>query len=112
MKIRINKNTLADMPDAVRAIVQTWKAQYGKAFVSVENREGFFPNEDARVTLLDLRSGATASAQAAGAFAGYTKLSPGAEVPLPVGVVAIEQGFFCGVPFLAIYQGAPKAIAA
>jgi len=49
-------------------------------------------------------------ARAAGEFAGMTKLSPTAEIPLPVGVVAVEEGYFLGHPFLTIYQGGVKQI--
>lgn len=110
MKVRLNKKTLSEMPEAVRAIVSDWKTHYGKAFISVENRTSFFVGEDSRVTLLNLIDGSAASAQAAGDFAGMTQLSPNAQIPLVPGVVAIEQGFFCGLPYLNLFQGCPKQI--
>lgn len=110
MKVRLNKATLQQMPAQVREIVTAWREKYGKATISVENTQGFYASEDARVTLLNLGTGRTATAQAAGEFAGMTRLSPCDVINLPVGVVAIEQGFFCGTPFLTVWQGAPKAI--
>lgn len=112
MKIRLNKSTLSEMPAVVANLVSAWKAQYGKAFISVENVTQFYPSEDARVTLFDLASGKSASATAAGDFAGYTNLSPNAPIPLMPGIVAVETGFFCGMPFLNLYQGSVKQITA
>lgn len=106
MKIRLNKQTLQQMDPRVREVVEVWKARYRKAFISVENRQSFFPREDARITMLNLATGVQQKERAAGEFAGYTRLSPTAEVPLPVGVVAVVEEFFCGTPYLTIYQGA------
>jgi hypothetical protein len=112
MKVRLNKAVLSEMDSQVREVVAAWKARYGKAFISVENRPSFYTSEDARVTMLNLFSGVSQTAQAAGAFAGATKLSPCAEVPLPSGTVAIVEEFFCGTPYLTIYQSSPKQVAA
>ena len=98
------------MPDQVREIVAAWKAQYRRAFISVENRETFSAGEDSRVVLINLDSGKTAGSQVAGSFSGMTQLSPTANIPLAPGVVAVETGFFLGVPFLSVFQYAPKAI--
>jgi hypothetical protein len=107
MRHRINKALLADMPPGVREIVLTWRDRYGKAHVSVENCPSFYAAEDSRVTMMNLLTGRVQSARTAGEFAGFTKLSPCAAIPVPEGVVAIEEGFFCGHPFLTIYQGVP-----
>ena len=42
MKLRLNNQTLSQMPEQVRAIVADWKAQYRKAFITVENTDGFY----------------------------------------------------------------------
>jgi hypothetical protein len=110
MRIRLNKTTLSQMPEAVRQIVTEWQARYRKATISVENHPGFYASEDAKVTMINLGTGRAATAQAAGEFAGMTRLSPCDVIPLPVGVVAIEQGFFCGTPFLTVHQGSPEQI--
>jgi hypothetical protein len=105
MKIRLNKQVLDQMPAQVRELVVEWKNTYHRIFISVETVPQFYAEENARVTMINLVTGAEASAQAAGDFAGWTKLSPGQAIPLPPGVVAVEKGFFCGVPFLTIHQG-------
>ncbi len=105
MKIRLNKTTLAEMPAPVRALVESWSTRHRKRFISVENSTGFYAAENARITMINLATGKTASAQAAGDFAGMTQLSPTDKIPLAPGIVAIEDGFFCGVPFLQIHQG-------
>jgi hypothetical protein len=110
MKVRLNKTVMAQMDSRVGEIVSEWKARFGKAFISVEHRQYFYANEDARVTMINLATDAKASAQASGDFAGKTNLSPTAAIPLADGVVAIEQGFFCGVPYLTIYQHSPTQI--
>jgi len=110
MKVRINKKLLADMPIEVRVLVNEWRAKYGKSFISVEHCETFCPDEDARVTVINLATGASQTERVAGEFAGMTRLSPTAEIPLPVGVVAVETGFFCGTPWLTIHQGSRKQI--
>jgi hypothetical protein len=107
MKVRLNKQTLASMDSRVRNIVSEWKAETRRNFISVENRQSFGVPENARVTMLNLSTGAAASAQAAGDFAGYTNLSPCATIPLPIGVVAIVREIFLGQHFLTIYQGSP-----
>jgi hypothetical protein len=110
MKIKLNKQTLADMPEPVRNLVAEWKERYRKAHISVENVTGFYAPEDATVTMLNLTSGDEATARAAGEFAGYTKLSPTAKIPLPVGCVAVVKYFFCGHPMLTVYQGSNTQI--
>lgn len=105
MKINLNKAVLKQMDERVAAIVSEWAARYHKRSISVQDRDFLYVPEDARVTLLNLATGASGQAQAAGDFAGMTSLSPCARVPLPVGVVAVVTGFFCGVPFLEIVQG-------
>jgi len=99
------------MDPQVREIIQRWRDRYHKAFFSVEQRTSFWAPEDAHVTKINLLTQATASAQAAGEFAGLTQLSPTAEIPLPVGMVAVVEEFFCGVPCLTLYQGSPPQVA-
>lgn len=111
MKVRLSIPILRDMPDAVRTRVIEWKARYKKAFIHVETVPKFYPGEDDRVTLINLSTGAEGSAQVAGEFAGLTALSPTAEIPLPVGVVAVVTGFFCGEPHLTVYQGSAPQLA-
>ena len=110
MKLRLNRAVMDQMPAELRAMVSAWRAQYGRAFISVENRDGFTADEDSRVTLINLDTKKTASAQVAGDFSGMTQLSPTANIPLAPGVVAVETGFFLGVPFLNVFQYAPKSI--
>lgn len=105
MKIRLNKATVAAMPEQVRALVTDWQAQYRKAMITVKDVDGFYAWEDARVTMINLLTGAAGKEQAAGEFAGYTRLNPCDRIPVPHGCVAVETGFHCGVPFLTIYQG-------
>lgn len=109
MKVRLNKTTLAAMPKPVRGIVEEWRGRYGKAFISVQDKPTFYAWEDSRVTMINLLTGASGTARAAGEFAGWTNLSPTAAIPLPRGVVAVEQGFYCGVPFLTVWQGTAEA---
>ena len=110
MKLRLNKPALAQMQADVRALVIDWKERYNKAFITVENTDGFYADEDAKVTMINLLTEKTVSAHVAGEFAGYTKLSPTAKIPLQEGVVAVVTGFFCGHPYLNIYQGGAKQI--
>ena len=113
MKVHLNKTTLSQMPEQVRDIVLAWKNRYRKTTISVKNTTtGFYAAEDAHVTMINLKTGASAHAQAAGEFAGFTKLSPGSLIPLPVGVVAVEEGFFCGYPVLTVWQGSSEQITA
>lgn len=112
MKLRLNKSTLSQMPEQVRALVTEWRDQHHKSFVSVETTPSFFVPEDARCTIINLLTGVTGSAQAAGEFAGFTKLGPCDPVPLPEGCTAVITGFFCGVPFCDIKQGGKKQLEA
>jgi hypothetical protein len=105
VKINLNKKVLGQMDERVATLVSEWAARYHKRAISVQDRDSLYVPEDARVTLLNLATGASGQAQAAGDFAGMTSLSPNARVPLPVGVVAVVTGFFCGVPFCEITQG-------
>jgi hypothetical protein len=110
MKVRLNKQTLAQMPEAVRSIVAEWKARTRRTFISVENVQQFYPGEDAKVTMLNLTTGVSQYARAAGEWAGMTRLSPTAAVPLPVGIVAIVTEIFLGQHYLTIYQGSAPQI--
>jgi hypothetical protein len=110
MKVRISKQSLSQMPEQVREIVEAWRSRYHKAYISVENRPSFIAAEDSRVTLINLQTGRSGTERVAGEFAGMTRLSPCAEIPLPVGVVAVEESFFCGVPFLTLHQGSVPQI--
>ena len=92
------------MPAPVRALVLDWKAKWHKSFVSVVNTNKFCPGEDAKVTIINLLSGEQQTERIAGEFAGFTKLSPCDDIPLPDGCVAVCSGFFCGHPWLTIYQ--------
>lgn len=103
-KTRITKQLLADMPSPVRNMVIDWKNQYRKAFVRVERCQSFCAEESARVTMFNLLTGAGQREVVAGEFAGMTRLSPTAQIPVPEGCVAVEAGFFCGEPFLVIHQ--------
>ena len=105
MKLRLNKQTLSQMPTQVREIVTEWKARHNKAFITVENTNGFYPSEDAKVSMINLLTEKQQTARVAGEFAGMTPLSPTAKVPLTEGMVAVVTGFFCGHPYLNIYQG-------
>jgi hypothetical protein len=111
MKVRLNKNVLSDMPEPVRVIVQEWRDRYRKVHVSVVNCDRFMPSEDSKVAVINLFTGNSLTVRTAGDFAGMTKLSPCAVVPLPEGCVAVETGFFMGQPWLSIYQsGLTKAV--
>lgn len=106
MKHRITKGFLAQLPAEVAQQVFLWKAQYKKAFVSIEDRANVYAQEDAQYTAFNTATGKSMSVQAAGEFAGHTKLSPTAEIPLPVGCVLVASGFFCGLPWMTIYHNA------
>ena len=108
-RIRINKALLADMPEQVRNLVMDWKNQYGKAFVRVERCASFCAEESSRVTMISLANGKSQREVVAGEFAGMTRLSPTAQIPVPEGCTAVETGFFCGEPFLVIHQHGIKA---
>lgn len=109
-KVRITKALLADMPEQVRNLVEDWRSQYRKAFVRVERCTSFCAAESARVTMINLSTGKGQREVVAGEFAGFTRLSPTAQIPVPEGCVAVEVGFFCGEPFLTIHQhGEPEA---
>lgn len=105
MKVRLNKETLSQMPQAVRTLVTGWKQQYRKSFISVETVQQFYAPEDSKVTVINLISDDSKTVRAAGEFAGYTKLSPCAAIPLPEGCVAVITGFFLGHPYLELKQG-------
>lgn len=104
MKVRITKQLLADMPHQVRAIVADWKASHRKAFINVNNCKQLCPPEDAKVVIINLATGASQTERVAGEFAGMTRLSPTAIIPLPPGCVCVCTGFFLGHAWLSIYQ--------
>jgi hypothetical protein len=104
VKVRINKQLLADMPPQVRNIVTNWKARHRKSFINVNEAKQILPPEDATVTMINLATGAQKEQRVAGEFAGFTHLSPTAIIPLPPGCVCVCHGFFLGVPWLSIYQ--------
>lgn len=104
MKVRITKQLLADMPTQVRDIVTEWKARHRKSFINVNEAKQILPPEDTSVTMINLATGAQQAERVAGEFAGYTRLSPTAIIPLPPGCVCVCTGFFLGVPWLSIYQ--------
>lgn len=111
MKLRLNKTTLAQMPQQVRYIVQDWRGRYGKTHISVETCPNFYIDEDARVTMINLMTNSQQTEQAAGDFSGMTRLSPASQIMLPEGMVAVVTGFFLGVPYLNIFQGGKNQIA-
>lgn len=104
MKVRINKKLLADMPPQVRELVEEWRGRWRKSFINVVNCDRFTPGEDAKVTVVNLLEGSQQTERVAGEFAGFTRLSPCDPVPLPAGCVAVATGFFCGHPWLTVYQ--------
>lgn len=105
MKLRLNKKTLAEMPTPVRALVQDWRDKWHKSFISVCTRSEVPMQEDAKITVINLLANTQQTERVAGEFAGMTKLSPTDNLPLPHGCVAVVSGFFCGHPWLTIYQG-------
>lgn len=98
------------MPPAVREIVLDWKARWKKAFISVRDVSEFTPGEDAKVTIINLVTGQRQTERVAGEFAGFTKLNPCDPIPLFEGTVAVASGFFCGHPWLTVYQGTRQRI--
>lgn len=108
MKIRISKKVLDEMDPRVREIVQEWRIRHHRAFIEVESCSSFYSPEDAHVKMINLFTGAQQIEQAAGEFAGFTRLSPSSAIPLPIGVVAVVEYFFIGDPQLAIYQGTSR----
>lgn len=110
MKVRLNKQVLAEMPEPVRALVLDWKNRHRKSFISVVNTTKLCLQEDAKVTLINLLSGRQQTERVAGEFAGMTRLSPTADLTLSEGMVAVVTGFFCGHPWLTIYQASPVQI--
>lgn len=105
MKVTLSKSVLQQMPEQVRSLVVAWQQRYHKRQISVVDAAKFSADEDSKVTMINLASGVSGSARVAGEFAGMTNLSPTAYIPLPVGCVAVETGFFCGTPFLTLWQG-------
>lgn len=111
MKIRLNKKVLAEMPRPVRVLVEDWRNRWHKSFISVVNRNEVPCQEDAKVTVINLLSGKAQTERVAGEFAGMTRLSPTADIPLPEGCVAVVTGIFLGHPWLTIYQGGKTQLA-
>jgi hypothetical protein len=112
MKLRLNKKVLSEMPQEVRELVLAWKEKYHKSKISVENVTQFYAREDAKITIINLLTGMSQTERVAGEFAGMTKLSPTATVPLPENCVAVVTGIFCGMPWLTLYQGSKTQILA
>jgi hypothetical protein len=104
MKLRLNKKVLAEMPAPVRSFVIEWRYRWHKNFISVVNRSDVPMQEDAKVTVINLLTGAHRTERVAGEFAGMTKLSPTDNLQLPAGCVAVVTGIFLGHPWLTIYQ--------
>jgi hypothetical protein len=111
MKLRLNKKVLAEMPEPVRRLVVEWRDKWHKSAINVVNKPEFYAQEDAKVVMINLITGAQLTQRVAGEFAGMTKLSPTATVPVPEGCVAVVSGFFLGNPWMTIYQGGKTQIA-
>lgn len=110
MKLRLNKKVLAEMPAPVRSLVIEWRDRWHKSFISVVNAPVLCLHEDAKVTVVNLLTEQQQTERVAGEFAGMTRLSPTAELRLTEGMVAVVSGFFCGHPWLTIYQASPVQI--
>jgi hypothetical protein len=104
MKIRLNKKVLADMPDLVRENVLRWREKYKKVTIQIENCTSFYTREDELIHMINILTGVQVGARTAGEYAGLTRLSPVDQIDLEPEVVAVCTGFFCGVPYLKIYQ--------
>ena len=110
MKVKLNKQTLADMPEQVREVVQAWKEETGRRDISVENADNIYISEDSNFTLINLQTGVKQTERASGEYAGVTALMCNTYLPLPVGIVAIETSIFMGKHFLTVLQGSHKQI--
>ena len=112
MKLRLNKQVLAQMPPPVRALVVEWRNRWHKTCISVCTRTEVPAEEDAKVTLINLLTDRQQTERVAGEWAGMTRLSPTANIPLPEHCVAVVTGIFLGHPWLTIYQGKPGVVGA
>ena len=108
MKLTLNRNLLKQMPAQVGDAVKEWATQYHKRTISVNCVKTFSPGEDAKVTMVNLLTNASQTEHAAGEFAGLTRLSPCATIPLPYGCMAVVTGFYCGTPYLELYTSAEQ----
>jgi len=104
MKVRLNKATLAAMPEPIRAVVAEWRERYHKTTIGIEHCTSFYIEEDAHFTAFSPDLELTKSVRAGGEWAGATELRPGSRCPLPAGCTMIEEGLFCGVPYLTIFH--------
>ena len=103
MKIRINKSLLSRLPAPIAAIVSEFRDRSHKTHISGDRRSSFYVTEDATYTAFG-PDGKSMTIRAGGEWAGVTALMPGHLCPLPQGCVIVEQGFFCGVPYLNVYE--------
>ena len=104
MKTRINKEFIASLPENIAIQVTEWKSRHHKAYVSVNSTNKLYILEDGRYTIYNI-DGRSKTARAGGEWAGLGDMTCNSDIPLPVGTVAVCEGFFCGVPFLDIYTG-------
>lgn len=111
-KVRINAANLAAMDSRVADHVREWKAKHLRSFVYVKDSPTIYFREDSDFTLINLLTGIQQHERAAGEWAGMTRLGCNTEMPLPKGVVAIEESIFMGHHYLTIYQGTAEPVTA
>lgn len=110
MKRSINKAFLASLPPAVAEIVETYRKEKRKNFVSFFEVPEIYFVEDSRVTLHNVENGMTGRARVAGEFAGPAGLRPSGSMPLFEGLWCIETGI-CHGWWMTISKGtAPRPV--
>ena len=104
MKIRINRQTLAQLPPPLREQVAAFRSSERSASFSVEYRRKVFCQEDATYRAFSPDFAISRTAQAAGEHTPGGQLSPTAEIELPDGCTVVEVRTFLGKRFLTVYH--------
>lgn len=110
MKVNLNKQTYTAMDPQVAGVVKAWSTKYHKRSIRVEIKNTVYVREDARYTAINLVTKTKASGQAAGEWSGLGDFMCNQELKIPQDCVIIMTEFFCGTPFLTVYQPPQKPL--
>lgn len=111
MTHRLNKSFYAALPSPIADHIRAWAARRRCRSVTVHCASRFYIAEDANYTAFSPDCSLTKTAGAAGEWFGPSGLRPGAECPLPRGCSVVEEGRFCGAPYLTLTHNAALALA-
>lgn len=100
----INKKFLFDLPKPVSERILAWTQKHRKRFCYVEYADRIQCREDAHYTAYSADFSREVQQQAGGEFSGMTRLSPIAIIEIPVNHTVIEEYYFCGTPYITIYN--------